>query len=136
MLAYARNETECRSTILERYFGAESAEPCGICDVCLARKRAAKAAAGTPNTPGGANENPSSADSDTPSTASAAPSAAASDEELRRQLLERLTARPADPRQLAAGCAASPERIASVLRELLAEGKIVADGSGILKIIP
>ena len=49
---------------------------------------------------------------------------------------ERLAAAPADPRQLAASCASSPERLAAAIRELLAEGKIVADNSGILKIIP
>ncbi|MDE7123829.1 MAG: RecQ family zinc-binding domain-containing protein, partial [Alistipes sp.] len=43
MLAYAANDTECRSTVLERYFGAgDRAAPCGVCDVCLARRRAEK----------------------------------------------------------------------------------------------
>ena len=42
MLAYASNETTCRSLILERYFGAEDAHECGICDLCLARKRAVR----------------------------------------------------------------------------------------------
>ena len=42
MLRYASNETECRSEVIERYFGATESHPCGICDLCLARRRAAK----------------------------------------------------------------------------------------------
>ena len=37
MIAYAANETECRSTVLERYFGA-------ACDICLAARKRAKSA--------------------------------------------------------------------------------------------
>lgn len=229
MVAYAHNETECRSMILERYFGAEDPEPCGICDVCLARKRAARQAAATGTsrpagdtgtvraagegekaagvhgksqtsdtsaptanpasatsapagsaststaptpasadpTPTSANQTPTSANpaaapslaaapssasalssvsippsaatrssASAPSPASAAARGPITDETLRRQLLERLATQPADPHQLAARCAASPERLAAVIRELLAEGKIVTDESGILKIIP
>ena len=40
MLAYSANEQECRSQLLGRYFGDQQQEPCGICDICLARKRA------------------------------------------------------------------------------------------------
>ena len=39
MIAYAANEQECRSAVLERYFGEENPAPCGVCDICLARKR-------------------------------------------------------------------------------------------------
>ncbi len=46
MLRYATGDTECRSEVLERYFGATESHPCGICDICLARRRAAKAATG------------------------------------------------------------------------------------------
>ena len=45
MIAYADNEQECRSVVLEHYFGADDATPCGVCDLCLARKRAAREAA-------------------------------------------------------------------------------------------
>lgn len=44
MLAYAANESECRSVVLERYFGAADASPCGRCDICLARRRREAAA--------------------------------------------------------------------------------------------
>ena len=157
MLAYATNEEECRSTVLERYFGAESPVPCGICDVCLARKRAAKAVRTTDG-----DESTADAPAPTDSTASetflrnsahapAAPAApntarpadaAAVPEDfptaampLRERLLGMLSAAPADPQQLAAACACPPERVAEALRELLAEGKIVGDKGGILKII-
>ena len=43
MLRYAANESECRSTVLERYFGDTEAHPCGVCDVCLHNKRTTNA---------------------------------------------------------------------------------------------
>ena len=39
MRLYASSESECRSVILQRYFGDDQAETCGSCDVCLAHKR-------------------------------------------------------------------------------------------------
>ena len=42
MTAYAANEQECRSTVLEHYFGDDKAAPCGVCDLCLAKRRARK----------------------------------------------------------------------------------------------
>lgn len=39
MEAYARGDG-CRSAALLRYFGESPAAPCGICDACLARRRA------------------------------------------------------------------------------------------------
>ncbi len=42
MIDYAENQTQCRSIILSRYFGDTETEPCGCCDVCLAKKRNAK----------------------------------------------------------------------------------------------
>ena len=138
MVAYARNETECRSLILERYFGAESPAPCGICDVCLARKRAARKAARKAAGEAGGEAAGKGTGGRTADSGAAAPEPESTDADtvLRRQLLERLAVHPSDPRELAAGCAASPERLAGAIRELLAAGKIVADESGILKIIP
>ena len=45
MTAYASNEVECRSVIIQRYFGDEDAQPCGICDVCLAKRKQLKESA-------------------------------------------------------------------------------------------
>jgi len=42
MIDYAENQTQCRSIILSRYFGDTETEPCGCCDVCLAKRRNAK----------------------------------------------------------------------------------------------
>ena len=39
MLSYVTAEDECRSVIIQRYFGDNEAKPCGVCDVCLRRKR-------------------------------------------------------------------------------------------------
>ena len=39
MLSYVTAEGECRSVIIQRYFGDSEAQPCGVCDVCLRRKR-------------------------------------------------------------------------------------------------
>ncbi len=135
MLAYARNETECRSVILERYFGTEDPEPCGICDVCLARKRSARAAAAA-KSEAAADADAGTGSNTTSGVTPPPPTAPQTDESLRRRLLALLATAPADPRQLVAECAASPERVAAILRELLAEGKIATDTGGILKIIP
>ena len=39
---YAEQQTECRSVVLQRYFGDHKATACGTCDVCLAAKRREK----------------------------------------------------------------------------------------------
>lgn len=38
MIAYASASDTCRSQLLLRYFGELESEPCGMCDVCLARR--------------------------------------------------------------------------------------------------
>ena len=170
MLAYASNEEECRSTVLERYFGTEPAGPCGVCDICLARRRAAKLSAAAKQappggtapaaekaspggtapatekaSPGGAG--PTAQPSEPAATTAAVPTGqaattattraehAASDDELRTRLLERLSRGAADPRTLADELAASPGRIAATVRELLAAGKITTGSNGKLEII-
>ena len=39
MRAYASAQTECRSVMLQRYFGDDDATDCGVCDVCLQNRR-------------------------------------------------------------------------------------------------
>ncbi|MBO5398775.1 MAG: RecQ family ATP-dependent DNA helicase [Alistipes sp.] len=39
---YTEQQTECRSVVLQRYFGDQKATACGTCDVCLAAKRREK----------------------------------------------------------------------------------------------
>lgn len=36
---YIGENTVCRSLRIQRYFGEESSEDCGVCDVCIARKK-------------------------------------------------------------------------------------------------
>jgi len=39
MLHYLSNTEECRSLLLQRYFGEKSDKPCGVCDVCIGRHK-------------------------------------------------------------------------------------------------
>ncbi len=39
MIGYVSNDKECRSVSIQRYFGEQDATDCGVCDVCLARRR-------------------------------------------------------------------------------------------------
>ena len=39
MISYADNEQVCRSRLLLHYFGEKNEHNCGMCDVCLSRKR-------------------------------------------------------------------------------------------------
>jgi ATP-dependent DNA helicase RecQ len=39
VLHYAQNQTICRSRVLVNYFGEETEENCGICDVCIERNK-------------------------------------------------------------------------------------------------
>ncbi len=42
MLEYSTNSDRCRSQMLAEYFGDTEAKACGICDICLARRKATK----------------------------------------------------------------------------------------------
>lgn len=39
MVAYAEETEQCRQLFLMKYFGQQEKEPCGVCDVCLSRKK-------------------------------------------------------------------------------------------------
>lgn len=108
MTAYASNETLCRSVVLERYFGGKDTTPCGVCDICLARRRSEKANA---------------------------QSAGETDRSLREWILGRLKEQPTDPGTLTAAFAVPPERFARAVRELLEAGKIATGKDGKLEII-
>jgi ATP-dependent DNA helicase RecQ len=47
MISYTSNTEECRSVIIQRYFGDSEAQPCGICDICLAKRKQLKESAKT-----------------------------------------------------------------------------------------
>ncbi len=109
MLQYTHNQSHCRSEQLERYFGASEGKACGICDLCLAKRRAAKQAAAT-----NAEEQ--------------------EEQTLRRQILEQLSCKAYDPHSLAKRLSCSPERLQQALRRLLDEGSVSIGRNGELKI--
>ena len=39
MLHYTTTTNECRSKIIEEYFGERNAKDCGMCDICLAKRK-------------------------------------------------------------------------------------------------
>jgi ATP-dependent DNA helicase RecQ len=39
VIQYARNQYQCRSSVLQKYFGEENKERCNKCDVCLERNK-------------------------------------------------------------------------------------------------
>lgn len=43
IFAYADNVSECRSAWIQRYFGEPDPQDCGVCDVCLERRREGRA---------------------------------------------------------------------------------------------
>ncbi len=98
MTAYAADTEECRSVILQRYFGDPDPAPCGVCDRCLERKRAARGGAGK------------SADAEVIA------------------VLDVLADGPLDPQEVAARLRRDPAATARLLDRLVAEEKIsVAD---------
>lgn len=42
IMEYAGNEGKCRSVLLQEYFGEEDIPGCGVCDICLEERKAAK----------------------------------------------------------------------------------------------
>lgn len=109
MIAYAANEEQCRGAMLEAYFGSTDNQPapCGVCDLCLARRRAIRQQSTAPeyNT------------------------------SLHDELLRRIADGMAEPRTLASTMPCPPERTAVLIRELLDSGKIATSEDGKLKII-
>ena len=111
MLRYAENSDTCRSVILQSYFGDDQAHDCGVCDICLDRRRRARAAAGS-----------ASQDTDV-------------DTALRRTIIEALKQTSATGKELCRNINTDPARVAAVIEALLAEGKISTTASGKLVLI-
>ena len=40
-IRYVNNTDECRSRLLLNYFGQTDAADCGVCDICLAKRKSA-----------------------------------------------------------------------------------------------
>ncbi len=117
MIAYAVNEERCRSEVLESYFGCTETTPCGVCDVCLARKRAARAAAQDSGTPGTVGKQKPETGADP----------------LETRILERIGEGAADPREIAAALACTPERYAEAVHRLLDSGAVRTTPEGRLE---
>lgn len=47
MLNYTLSEDKCRSQIIEEYFGDRQAKECGICDICISRRKHKSSSAST-----------------------------------------------------------------------------------------
>ena len=107
MLQYAQNETQCRSAVLDRYFGASHDHQCGICDICLQRKREERIRKGERQ---------------------------ADEVTLRNQILEALQHASLEPQALIQQLNGSPERLTDLLRDLLEKGEILQTAEGTLKI--
>lgn len=112
MLRYAENSDTCRSVILQSYFGDDQAHDCGVCDICLDRRRRTRAAAA----------GSSSQDTD-------------ADTALRRTVIEALKQTSATGKELCRNINTDPARVAAVIEALLAEGKISTTASGKLVLI-
>ena len=101
MIRYAANEQECRSVFLDRYFGGKQPEECGVCDLCLAKKKALKLRA----------KEAQQAEKDR-------------FEELRKLLLDRIDQGECDPYRLCQDLPMKVETAAQALRSLCEEGYI------------
>lgn len=108
MVEYAENESQCRSVLLREYFDEREPEPCGVCDVCLARRtedmfRESDAFAGIRT-------------------------------ELLRVLAEVPAGRSMTVRTLVARVPGRPMTVLTMLRRLLAEGRVrqLSDGGVVL----
>ena len=99
MTAYAANDTRCRSRMLQEYFGDREDGDCGVCDICLARRRAAKAAAAGPQ------PNESTVD-------------------VESAIMQLLSQSPMDIRELVAEFRTDDGKVVAAVRKLLDEGKI------------
>ena len=109
MLAYADNDTQCRGQMLQHYFGDRQSGDCGVCDICLARRRAEKQAA-------------------------AGDGADTAAEALEAAILGRIEREPADIRTLTAGISGDDSTVVAAVRKLMDEGKISTLGDGKLAI--
>ncbi len=105
MKEYATNTELCRNLLIDRYFGGEGGNPCGVCDVCLQQRRTAK----------------QEADQELLSP-------------LGKQLLALLAEGALPHHMLLEHVCASPESIIDELRRLMHAGRICTDKQGNLKI--
>ena len=104
MMNYAFSEEGCRSRYIQEYFGEKGAGECGVCDLCLARRKR---------------------------KGEVAQSGVVTPSEVLRVITER---EGLSPRDLVREFAAEPESVARVVEELFESDKIYTDKGGILRI--
>lgn len=102
---YANNQDECRSLVIQRYFGEQSTTPCGRCDLCLERRKHRTAAPETTNR-----------------------------NRIRTLLLERLKEADLGVKQLAENIPFPIDTILAEVSALIEEDKIIEDLNGKLRI--
>ena len=117
MIEYAENETECRSVLLQRHFGDTQAQPCGICDICLAERRRLKE---ENNSKAAANN---SADNVTTTNSS-----------ISNNILSLIKSRNISAREVMREVSCEPHLVAKIIDELKAQGKISLSNEGKLVI--
>ena len=105
MIAYSQNDEQCRSRVLSEYFGDSEAADCGICDVCLARRKQQKARSDT--------------------TAAAGDTRA-----VRERIVELASGEGLAIRELVASFRSEPEQIIEAVQALLKDGTLTTDPSG------
>ena len=113
MVDYANNNLECRSVLLQRHFGDNEAQPCGICDICLAERRRKKQEA--------ANKNAEGENIDINSQVTA-------------KILSLINQSPLSAREVMHDVGGEPQFIGKIIDELKAEGKIYLSNEGKLVI--
>lgn len=102
---YANNQDECRSVVIQHYFGEQSTTPCGRCDLCLERRKHRTAAPETTNR-----------------------------NQIRTLLLERLKEADLGVKQLAENIPFPIDTILAEVSALIEEDKIIEDLNGKLRI--
>ena len=102
---YANNQTECRSLVIQHYFGEQSSVPCGRCDICLEHRK---------------HQN--------------ATQLSNTQKQIRTQLLERLSNNPLTVKQLADRMFVPIDTILKEITALIQEQKIIEDKGGKLQI--
>lgn len=125
MILYAENDSSCRSMVLQEYFGDDRAEECGVCDICLEKRRRARAAQ--------TSDTGAAAPTATADTGNASPHDAAS--ALRQSVIDTLRGASMTGKELCRHIMLDPQNVAAAIDTLIAEGKISTTASGKLVLI-
>ena len=100
MQEYVSNDSVCRSVFMQRYFGEDNPSACGVCDICLARKK-------------NGNKAPEK-------------------DEIRNSIIVMLRRSSLPVKQIVANFKVSPDRVITVLDELIDEGIVCDSSDGLL----